>query len=92
MVAANNEMPEDIKFDPDTEESMTRIKDVKERHEDELMTLPEVTGVGIGQNEIGDEAIIVYLQDQSAAAQLPSKIEGFEVLPQVTGIIDAQEA
>ena len=63
---------------------------MKLAHEAQLLALPGVVGVGIGENEIGDEAIVVYLEEQAAAAKLPADIESVPVIWEVTGPIDAQ--
>lgn len=92
MNASSSDIPDDIGIDyePDEEEPANGILAVKRRHEDRLMALPGVSGVGIGQNAIGDEAIIIYLEERSAAAGLPTEIEGYEVVVKLTGIIEAK--
>ena len=84
-------MPDDvsIEYNPGPDEPTSDIEAVKLRHEDELLLRPNVTGVGIGQNAIGEDAIIVYLLEKSAAAGLPRELEGYEVMVEVTGPIDA---
>lgn len=91
MNAPNSELPEDvgIDYDPDPEQPASAVEEAKLRHEKELLELPNVTGVGIGRNEIGDPAIVVYMREAPARASLPTQIEGFDVVAEVTGEIDA---
>ena len=59
---------------------------VKERHEEELLNLPGVVGVGIGLSE-GDVVIKVFLEEMTPELErvLPNTLEGFTVVPEVTG-------
>lgn len=57
--------------------------------EAKLMALDGVEGVGIGQDAIGNEGIVVYVRDQEVAKRVPPKIDGLNVSVQVTGPIDA---
>lgn len=77
--------------DPMTNDSTSAstIASVKLSHEHELLAIDGVEGVGIGQNEIGDQVILVYLRDAAAENRIPQKVEGFAVRTQITGIIDA---
>lgn len=65
------------------------ILSAKKSCERDLMAIEGVEGVGIGKNQIGDDAILVYLRDETVKQRIPQNIEGFEVTTQVTGIIDA---
>lgn len=76
-----------IRYDPG--HLVSRAVQIKERHEAQLLGIEGVTGVGVGKNTTGDDAIIVYLRDASSAARIPSRIEGLPVLTEVTGEIDA---
>ena len=91
MGAPNGELPEDvgIDYDPGPEAPANAVAEALLRHESELLALPNVTGVGIGQNSIGDPAIVVYLRVRSARANLPERIDGYDVVAEVTGEIDA---
>ena len=69
------------------------ILKVMEIHLDELMEIPGVVGVGIGQSETTGEWFISVLVDEMTPelqALLPKELEGFEVKPQVTGPIEKQ--
>ena len=48
-----------------------------------------IQGVGLGTDEIGDDALIVYCRHASDAKGLPDRFHGFPVRAEVTGDIDA---
>ena len=68
------------------------IREVKTRHETELLALPGVVSIGIGQDKEGHPAIIVGLDRTrpETEAQLPERLEGYPVLVQLVGRIKAQ--
>jgi hypothetical protein len=53
------------------------------------MAIKGVEGVGIGNDSIGNDAIIVYVRTEDAKIRVPSSIDGYPVETIVTGIIDA---
>ena len=62
-----------------------------ERHQDRLMSIPGVAGVGIGGSE--DSPVIVVMVKKGGAdirKKLPARIEGYPVKVEVTGEITAQ--
>ena len=67
------------------------ILEVMNRHEDELMAINGVVGVGIGECN-GLPCIVVYLEDDSEElrSRIPEWVEGFPVTTEVTGPIEAQ--
>lgn len=65
---------------------------VLQEHEQELMAIPGVEGVGIGQDAIGNEGLVIYVRDAGVAAQLPKSLKGLHVECKVTGVIDALKA
>jgi hypothetical protein len=65
------------------------VEQVKDEHEQELMAIDGVEGVGVGQGKIGNEAIIVYVRDEGARKRIPRTIAGYPVETIVTGVIDA---
>jgi hypothetical protein len=81
--------PGGIDYDPGTSAPSNKVQEVMQAHEGRLLRVPGVTGVGVGQNAIGDDAIVVYVEYKSAADRLPEKIGGFELIVEVTGVIDA---
>jgi len=82
---------------PSKEGEMPTVDIVKvmEIYQDELMEIPGVVGVGIGQSETtGEKMISVFVDEMTPELQdlLPTELEGFEVKPQVTGPIQIQES
>lgn len=73
----------------------TPIEEVKARHEDELLALPRVTGVGIGERE-GKPVIRVLVTEKVPESMLadhervPASLEGYEVDVEESGFIEAQ--
>ena len=71
------------------------IKDVKMRHEETLMRLPNVTGVGIGEKG-GKEVIKVFVTHKVPESSLqpdeiiPKSLEGHEVDVEDIGTVTAQ--
>jgi len=67
------------------------ILEVKNRHEDELMAINGVVGVGIGEGN-GSPCIVVYLENDSKEleSRVPEWVEGFPVITEVTGPIEAR--
>ena len=82
-------MPYDPPDETDTDREDALVVDVKNRHEQRLLAIDGVKGVGIGSTEIGDDAIILYLRDSSVRERIPSEIEGIPIRPEITGEIDA---
>ena len=64
------------------------IDQVLAAHTDSLMALPGVTGTAIGLCE-GERCITVFVADSSALtrAGIPSRLEGYRVVLEVTGTI-----
>ena len=71
------------------------IKTVKEKHEDQLMQMPNVTGVGIGEKG-GKEVIKVFVTRKVPKSSLkpeeiiPKTLEGYEVDVEESGTFTAQ--
>lgn len=59
-----------------------------EMHQDRLMAIPGVTGIGIGENA-GRPVIVVMVATLTpeVRAQVPSQLEGFEVQLETSGDI-----
>jgi hypothetical protein len=85
----------------DKHSEFQRAAEVKNRHEDELLSKANVVGVGIGirQQEgvyTGEVALIVMVREKLPEAQIsdedlvPAEIEGVPVDVQEVGSIDAQ--
>ena len=79
-------------FSCERQDAMPSIKDVKQTHEAQLMALPDVVSVGIGQDEHGKAAIVIGLAKPNAAtaSKIPDDIDGYAVIVRTTGAIKAQ--
>jgi len=72
------------------------ITEAKTRHEAELLALPNVTGVGIGERA-GKPVIKVFVSEKVSESLLapeervPRSLEGYEVEVEAIGSIEAQE-
>lgn len=66
------------------------IEQIKEKYTSELMAIPGVVGVGIGECE-GNPCIKVFLENDSSdlKAKIPAQLDGFKVDIEVTGPIEA---
>jgi hypothetical protein len=71
------------------QDDISSVSNVKQRHEADLMAIEGVEGLGIGQDAIGDVAIVVYVRDEGVAKRIPRTLDGLNVQVQVTGPIDA---
>jgi hypothetical protein len=77
-------------YNPEASEPETGIGRAKAKHEQTLMAIDGVEGVGIGRDGLGNDAIKVYLRDSGVKARLPKDLDGYPVETEVTGIVDAQ--
>lgn len=48
-----------------------------------------VHGMGMTKTPSGEDAIVVYVEDQQALSQLPAVVRGFPVIGEITGEIRA---
>ena len=73
----------------------TGLDAVRHRHEHELIGLPNVTGVGIGERG-GKEVLKVFVTRKVPASELrpnevvPAELEGWEVDVEEIGLVSAQ--
>jgi len=68
------------------------IETVKQVHEQRLMKIPGVEGVGIGLDAIGNPTIVVYVSNAATLKALPGQLEGFNVRGEnLKGPIEAQQ-
>ena len=71
------------------------IASVQKKHEDKLMKLPNVTGVGIGEKD-GEKVINVYVTHKVPLSALkpdeviPTNLDGYAVDVQELGVVTAQ--
>ncbi|MCU7492113.1 MAG: hypothetical protein HF300_18895 [Ignavibacteria bacterium] len=65
------------------------IEEVMNAHTDELMSIPDVNGVYIGELENGQECITVLVSKKTELhkKKIPRKIEGYPVIIEETGEI-----
>jgi hypothetical protein len=72
-----------------------KIQAIKEKYEEQLMRLPNVTGVGIGEKS-GNTVIKVFVSRKVPEADLqtdeivPRTLEGYETDVEEIGVITAQ--
>ena len=76
----------EMAYEPEDDEVMS---DVLTAAEETFMKMEGITGVGLGQTETGDDALMVYLQFSDVAKTLPKSFEGLPVVTSVTGDIVA---
>ncbi len=81
--------PETAGWSYSPEESPSGLAAIRDLNEARLLAIDGVKGVGIGRNQIGQDALVIYIVDQSVSDRLPKTIEGFPVKLVVTGEIDA---
>jgi hypothetical protein len=73
------------------------IEEAKSRHEAELLGLPNVIGVGIGERA-GKPVIKVFVTEKVPGSQLapeervPSSLDGHEIDVEAIGFVEAQES
>ena len=71
------------------------IEETSRRHEDELLALPNVTGVGIGERA-GEAVIKVFVARKVPASELeprervPSSLDGHPVDVEEIGVVEAE--
>jgi len=67
------------------------IRDIKQKYEAKLLTLPDAVSVGIGLDDQGEPAIVVGLRTEQSVTKEkgPSDLEGFQVIYKTTGDIKA---
>jgi hypothetical protein len=71
------------------------IAEVKDRHEADLLALPNVAGIGIGERA-GKPVIKVFVTEKVPDSELapeqrvPASLHGYEVDVEVIGFVEAQ--
>jgi hypothetical protein len=71
-----------------SDEAFARVKEVQERHSNELMAKPGVAGTAIGPGQSAQPVVLV-LVEHGGVSDLPGDLEGIPVRPLVTGKIYA---
>jgi hypothetical protein len=75
--------------------SSSGIQEAKDRHEAELLALPNVTGIGIGERG-GRPVIKVFVTQKVPESALrpnelvPEQLDGYEVDVEESGVLEAQ--
>jgi len=57
----------------------------------ELLNIAGVQGVALGRNAVGEDAVVVYVLDETTRTRLPERVDGLAVMVVVTGVIEAQD-
>ena len=78
----------EISFDPDLAVDEPLFA-AQTRFEAQYMERDGVEGVGEGRDAVGNPAITVYVRDSGVAGLLPKQFEGYPVLIEIVGAIDA---
>ena len=85
-----NELPAEnaaMPYSPD--EGTVEEPELIREWERKLLAIDGVLGVGFGQDETGEDAVTVYLRDQSVSKNIPEELDGYPVVLEITGEIDA---
>jgi hypothetical protein len=75
--------------------SSSGIQEAKDRHEAELLGLPNVTGIGIGERR-GRPVIKVFVTQKVPESALgpnelvPEQLDGYDVDVEESGVLEAQ--
>jgi hypothetical protein len=77
-----------VPYRPEAPAPRTAAGEVKLRHEEELLGIDGVEGVGLGYRG-GREIILAYVRDAATRDRLPDEIEEVPVVAEVTGRIVA---
>lgn len=70
------------------------VHEARKRHENALLSLPNVTGVSTGHDETGQDVIVVYVTHEISprdAEPIPRMLEGFPVEVVEIGFPTAQQ-
>ena len=58
---------------------------IKRRHSGTLLSLPGVHGVGLHEDEAGNQSLVVLVDAGADLSKLPADIEGLPVTTETTG-------
>ncbi len=77
-----------ISYSPDDEPpAAAGIGSALAHAEQQLGTKSGVHGMGMTKTPAGEDAIVVYVEDQQALSQLPATVDGYPIVGEVTGEI-----
>jgi hypothetical protein len=71
-----------------SKKDLNDIESVRNKYEAEIMAIPGVTGIGIGEgNHLSSRVIKVYVDGKSSDLEkrIPKELEGYPVKTEVTG-------
>lgn len=85
----------DRSTDPPELSDYQRCLEVLRAHENELIALPEVLGVGVGRSEEGEMGLVLLVSRLPEAsegwqASVPAELQGVPVWARLIGSIEAQ--
>jgi hypothetical protein len=80
-----------ISYQPDDDEQAARdgIHVALAEAERQLTHRQGFEGIGIAKSPVGEDVIVVYVEDQQALSQLPAAVGGFAVVGEISGEIRA---
>ena len=82
----------EVNDDPASGAPASKVGGVLQKHEQRLLGIAGVKGVGETLGPLGEPAIVVYLTHAGVARSLPSTLDGLPVVTQVVGEVDAYGA
>lgn len=87
-MSENAEMP----YHPMDEEQAddSGIRAALAKAQNQLLSQPGVKGMGMTKTAAGKDAIVVYVQNSQVISRLPSNVNGYSIVGEVTGDISAQ--
>jgi hypothetical protein len=65
------------------------VHEIRRRHEDALLAIPNVTGVSTGKGDAGEDVIIVYVTHMVSSG-IPAELDGVPVKVMEIGTPTAQ--
>ena len=73
-------------------DALTRAREVKQRHDRDLMSTPGVEGVGVSLDDEGNPVIDVFVRtlDPGVRERIPAELEGVPVRVVETGRFEAR--
>ena len=80
-----------ISYNPgdDSQTGASGIQGALAAAEQRLLHRPGIQGMGITKMPNGQDAIVIYVENEQTLSQLPSQIDHFPVVGEVTGVIRA---
>ena len=77
-----------ISYNPDDDQTVgDRIQAALAEAERQLTHRKGVKGMGMAKTSEGEDAIVVYVEDQQALSQVPAAVDGVPVICEITGEI-----